>query len=214
MSTKAPSLPTPTLPGPMPNFIPANPQAIEQQAVGMDQTAYGLSDADFRARYPQLYAAQQTQLNNLKTQMGGAITPQLQNLWTRAGLGAAVGATGGWSLGTGTPGQANVARNLGIDQMTYQNQLLNQFNAANATFRPRTFGLSGGDAAQIALSNIAGQNNANQTQYAYQVQESQFAENMAAQQSVMSANAANAQTGNIAGAGGAALSALAVVAFA
>lgn len=214
MSTKAPTLPKPTLPGPMPAFIPANPQAIETQAVGMDQTAYGLSDADFRARYPQLYQSGQTALNNVQRQISGGVPPQLQNLWTRAGLQSAVGATGGWSMGTGTAGQANVARNLGLDQNAYQQQLLSQFNQLNATFRPRTFGLSGADAAQIALSNIAGQNNANQTQYAYQVQENQFAENMAAQQSVMSANAANAQTGNIMGAGGSALSALAVVAFA
>lgn len=212
MSTEAPSLPKPNLPGPMPNFIPANVSQIEQQATGLDTTAYGLSDADFRARYPQLYQSQQTFLNNLKTQMGGAVTPQLQNLWTRAGLGRALGATGGWSMGTGTTGMANVARNLGINQMDYQNQLMSQFQTANATFRPRTFGLSGADAAQVALSNIAGQNNWNQADYAYRVQESQFAANMAAQQSVMSANAANAQTSNILSGAGS-VAALAVVAF-
>jgi hypothetical protein len=205
-------MPKPTLPGSMPSFVPANPQAIEQQAVGMDQTAYGLSDADFKARYPQLYQSQQTFLNNLKTQQSGAVTPQLQNLWTRSGLTGALGATGGWSLGTGTTGMANVARNLGGNQMQYQQQLMNQFNTANETFRPRTFGLSGADASQIALSNIAGQNNWNQANYAYQVQESQFAQNMAAQQSVMSANAANAQTGNILSGAGS-VAALAVVAF-
>jgi hypothetical protein len=178
----------------------------------MDQTAYGLSDADFKARYPQLYQSQQTFLNNLKTQQSGAVTPQLQNLWTRSGLTGALGATGGWSLGTGTTGMANVARNLGGNQMQYQQQLMNQFNTANATFQPRTFGLSGADASQIALSNIAGQNNWNQANYAYKVQESQFAENMAAQQSVMSANAANAQTGNILSGAGS-VAALAVVAF-
>jgi hypothetical protein len=197
----------------MPAFVPANPQQIEQTATGMDTTAYGLSDADFKSRYPQLYSSQQTFLNNLKTQMGGAVTPQLQNLWTRSGLTNAVGATGGWSLGTGTTGMANVARNLGLNQMQYQQQLMNQFQTANDTFRPRTFGLSGADASQIALSNIAGQNNWNQANYAYKVQESQFAENMAAQQSVMSANAANAQTGNILSGAGSAVSALAVVAF-
>jgi hypothetical protein len=116
-------------------------------------------------------------------------------------------------MGTGTTGMANVARNLGLNQMQYQQQLMNQFQTANDTFRPRTFGLSGADASQIALSNIAGQNNWNQANYAYKVQESQFAENMAAQQSVMSANAANAQTGNILSGAGSAVSALAVVAF-
>lgn len=214
MSTTAPTMPKPTLPGPMPAFIPANPTQIEQQAVGMDQTAYGLSDADFKARYPQLYGSQQTMLNNLQNQMSGSVTPQLQNLWSRSGLTSALGATGNWSLGTGTAGQANVARNLGQSQQAYQQQLLNQFNVANATFRPRTFGLSGADAAQIGLSNIAGQNNWNQANYAYQVQESQFAQNMAAQQSVMSANAANSQTSNILGGAGSAVSALAVVALA
>jgi hypothetical protein len=197
----------------MPQFIAANPTAIEQQAVGMDQQAYGLSDADFRQRYPQLWNSQQTALNNLQSQMSGNVTPQLQNTWARAGLGGALGATGGWSMGTGTPGMANIARNLGVDQMGYQQQVLNQFQQANQTFQPRTFGLSGADASQIALSNLAGQNNWNQTNYAYQVQESQFAANMAAQQSVASANAANATTGSLVGGAGSAVSALAVVAF-
>jgi hypothetical protein len=199
----------------MPPFIAANPQAIEQQAVGMDQTAYGLSDADFRQRYPQLYNTQQTFLNNLQNQESGNITPQFQNLWARSGLTGALGATGGWSMGTGTPGMANVARNLGLNQMQYQQQLLNQFQTANQTFVPRSFGLSGADASQIALGNIAGQNNWNQTDYAYKVQESQFAANMAAQQSVASANAANSTTGSLVGGAGTAVSALsmAVVAF-
>lgn len=213
MPTTAPSLPKPQLPGAMPPFVQANPQAIQQQAVSMDQQAYGLSDADFRQRYPQLWQAQQTMLNNLQTQMSGNINPQLQNVWAKSGLTGAVGATGGWSLGTGTTGMANIARNLGMNQNAYQQQLLNQFTTANDTFRPRTFGLSGADASQIALSNIAGQNNWNQAQYAYKVQESQFATNLAAQQSVLSANAANAQTANIVGGAGSAVSALAVVAF-
>jgi len=213
MTSSAPSLPKPIDPGPMPPFIQANPQAIQQQALSMDQQAYGLSDADFRQRYPQLWSSQQTFLNNLNTQMSGNVTPQLENVWSRAGLSNALQSTGNWSLGTGTPGMANVARNLGLDQMSYQQQLLQQFQQANQTFQPRTFGLSGGDAAQIALSNIAGQNNWNQSQYAYKVQESQFATNLAAQQSMASANASNATSSGIMGAAGSAVSALAVVAF-
>lgn len=213
MPTQAPSLPKPQLPGPMPAFIQANPQQLQQQAVSMDQQAYGLSDADFRARYPQLWNTQQTFLNNLNTQMSGGINPQLQNLWARSGLAGAVGATGNWSLGSGTTGMANIARNLGLNQMQYQQALQQQFQTANDTFRPRTFGLSGADAAQVALSNIAGQNNWNQANYAYQVQESQFATNLAAQQAMASANAANATTGTLVGGAGSAVSALAVVAF-
>lgn len=213
MPTTAPSLPKPQLPGPMPAFIQANPQQLQQQAVSMDQQAYGLSDQDFRQRYPQLWNTQQTFLNNLNTQMSGGINPQLQNLWARSGLAGAVGSTGQWSLGTGTSGMANIARNLGINQMQYQQALQNQFQTANDTFRPRTFGLSGADAAQVALSNIAGQNNWNQADYAYKVQESQFAANMAAQQSVASANASNATTGSLVSGAGSAVSALAVVAF-
>lgn len=213
MPTATPTIPKPQDPGQMPPFIQANPQAIQQQALSMDQQAYGLSDADFRQRYPQLWSSQQTFLNNLNTQMSGGVNPQLQNLWARSGLAGAVGSTGNWSMGTGTTGMANVARNLGLNQQQYQQQLLNQFQTANQTFQPRTFGLSGGDAAQIALSNLAGQNNWNQAQYAYKVQESQFATNLAAQQSVASANAQNASTGSLIGGAGSAVSALAVVAF-
>jgi hypothetical protein len=197
----------------MPAFISANPQQIEQQAVGMDEQAYGLSDADFKARYPELYQAQQTDLNNLNSEMSGNITPQMQNLWTRGGLTSALNSTGGWSLGSGTPGMANVARNLGIDQMGYQNQLQQQFQTANNTFRPRTFGLSGADSAQIALSNIAGQNNWNQANYAYNFEANQYNTGIANQQSVAAANANNAQWSNVTGAGGSAISALAIVAF-
>jgi hypothetical protein len=183
----------------MPPFVSANPQQIEAQAVSMDQQAYGLSDADFRQRYPQLYNAQQTFLNNVNTQMSGNINPQMQNVWARTGLQGAVGATGNWSLGTGTTGMANIARNLGLDQMQYQNQILNQFNMANDTFRPRTFGLSGADTAQIALANLAGQNNWNQANYASQVQQAQYAAGQGAQQAALNANAANATTSTAVG---------------
>jgi len=197
-------------PGPMPAFVGANPQNIEQGAVSMDQQAYGLSDTDFKQRYPQLWQSQQTFLDNLKNQISGNINPQMQNVWARSGLAGALGSTGGWSLGTGTTGMANIARNLGLNQMGYQQQVLNQFQTANDTFRPRTFGLSGADAAQIALANIAGQNNFNQANYAYKVQASQYETGLAAQQSVMSANASNAQTSNIIGG----IAAAAVVALA
>jgi hypothetical protein len=78
--------------------------------------------------------------------------------------------------------------------MNYQNQILNQFQLANDTFRQLTFGLSGGDTAQIALANTAGQNNWNQANYAYKVQESQYAAGQGAQQAALNANAANANT--------------------
>ena len=179
----------------------------------MDQAAYGLSDADFKARYPSLYNSQNTFLGNLNSEMSGNINPQMENVWTRAGLGNAVGSTGNWSLGTGTTGMANVARNLGIDQMGYYNNILNQFQNANDTFKPRTFGLSGGDTANIALSNIAGQNNANAQAYAYKVQNAQYGTSLAAQQAVAGANAQNSTTGNLIGGGAAALSAAAVAAL-
>jgi hypothetical protein len=213
MPTQSPQLPKYKPPaGGMPAFISADPSQIEAQAVSMDQQAYGLSDADFRQRYPQLYNSQQTFLNNLNTQMSGNISPQMQNVWLRSGLQGAVGATGNWSLGTGTTGMANIARNLGLDQMQYQNQVLNQFQMANDTFRPRTFGLSGADSAQIALANLAGQNNWNQANYAYKVQESQYAAGQGAQQAALNANAANANT-STGVAGGTALAAVAIAAF-
>lgn len=217
MSTQAPQLPSAPNIGQMPPFIAASPQQLENQAVATQQQEYALSDADFRARYPQLFNAQTTFLNNLNQQVSGNITPQLQNLWTRGGLTNALGATGNWSLGTGTPGMANIARNLGIDMSpggAYQQGLLQQFNTANSTFLPRPFGLGAAAGAQVNLANIAGQNNWNSAQYAYNVQNAQFGTNLAAQQAVANANAANASTGNILGAGGGAISALAVVAFA
>jgi hypothetical protein len=217
MSTQAPQLPKYTPPaGGMPPFISADPSQIESQAVSMDQQAYGLSDADFRQRYPQLYNSQQTFLNNLNTQMSGNINPQMQNVWMQSGLQNAVGATGNWSLGSGTTGMANIAKNLGLDQMQYQNQILNQFQMANDTFRPRTFGLSGGDTAQIALANLAGQNNWNQANYASQVQQSQYAEGLGAQQAVLNTNAANANTATTTGAitsGGSIAAVAAIAAF-
>jgi hypothetical protein len=214
MSTSAPQLPAYQPPaGGMPAFVPANPQAIESQAVSMDQQSYGLSDADFKQRYPQLANAQNTFLNNLNTQMSGNISPQMENVMTTAGLGGAVGSTGNWSLGSGTAGMSNIARNLGLDQMNYQNQLMNQFQVANNTFQPRTFGISGGDTAQIALSNLAGQNNWNQANYASQVQQAQFAAGQGAQQAALSANASNANTSTAVSGGTAALAVAAIAAF-
>jgi hypothetical protein len=214
MPTASPKLPTnQQLPGNPPPFQPANPELLASQAKAGDIAAYQASDADFRARYPQLYSSQQNFLNTLNTEMSGNVNPQLENTWTRAGLTNAVGATGNWSLGTGTTGMANVARNLGLSQIDYYNNILNQFNTANATFRPRTIGLSGSDLANVSLQNIAGQNNANQSAYAYKVQNNQYNASLAAQQAVANANAANAGTGNILG-GISSIASLAIVALA
>jgi hypothetical protein len=213
MPTASPKLPSAPQIGSPPAFIPADPTQIEGQAVAADQTSYGLSDADFKARYPQLYSAQNEFQSNLNTEMAGNVNPQLENLWTRSGETGAVGSTGNWSLGTGTTGMANIARNLGVDQLGYYNNILNQFQTANNTFRPRTFGISGGDTSNIALSNIAGQNNANAQAYAYKVQNAQYGTSLAAQQAVAGANAANSSTGNAIG-GVSSIASLAVVALA
>ena len=94
---------------------------------------------------------------------------------------------------------ANIARNLGINQMGYQQQVQQQLNTANEQYRPWSFGLSGGDLANVQLADIAGQNTADQAAYAYAVQGNQFNTGIANQQSVLSTNAANAQTSNIVG---------------
>jgi hypothetical protein len=212
MSTKSPQLPKYQPPaGGMPPFITTDPNQIESSAVAMDQQAYGLSDADFRQRYPQLYNTQQTFLNNLNTQMSGGVNPQMQNVWATSGATNALRSTGNWSMGSGTSGMANIARNLGLDQMTYQNNLNTQFQQANDTFRPRTFGLSGADTAQMLLANTAGQNNWNQANFAYKVQEAQYAAGQGAQQAALNANAANATTSTAVG-GASSVAALAVIA--
>jgi hypothetical protein len=217
MPVTSPSLQKYQAPGPPPTFIsaPSTPSgSLEQNAIATDQLSQNLSLANFKQLYPQLQAAQTQNLNNLNQQVSGEINPQLQNVWARSGLQNALGSTAGWSLGTGTAGMANIARNLGLSQMGYQQQVQNNLNTATEMYRPWSFGLSGGDLANVQLADIAGQNTANQAAYAYAVQGNEFNTQIANQQSVLSANANNAQTSNIVGGVSSGVSALLSIALA
>lgn len=170
-----------TLPD-MPAFIPNDVKQLQDQAVRFDQTGFQLSDTDFKRRHRPIVDAEKLfEAQVLKDQQGEhELMPQLQNEFVRAGLQgslAAFGDTPG-TLAPGSAGEANVARNLGIGVMQFQDR--NRENrtkslvTAEELFPRRQFGLTGADATGVTIADTAGVNNWNQADYANKVQLAQY----------------------------------------
>lgn len=167
---------TPFTPPPMPAYVPQNITDIKKQALKSDTTGFATSDADFAKRHPELLGAEKAfELQTEKDQTGNTeLMPQLQSEYMRSGLGNALGAFGdtGPTLAPGSSGEADVARNLGMDIQGFQQQ--NRQNReqslglAEGLFPRRQFGLTGEDTANLLTTNNLGQNNFNQANYAVQ----------------------------------------------
>lgn len=187
--------------GQMPAYIPADYWGINKEATNMDKVAYAASDQDFKKRHPELLAGEkdfehQTALDQKGDQR---FMPQMQAEAINSGLGSTLDAFGdqGPSTGIDSAGQARIAQNLGISIMGFQDR--NRANAqkslslAEQIFPRRQLGLGGGDAAQILLGNVTGQNAFNQANYASKVGQQQFNEKIAAGNQANQISQANAQ---------------------
>lgn len=198
-----------------PKFQPINTADVENTAVSYDATNYGLSDKDFARRHPEMLAGEHAFTTSAaaaegKAPTGFSWTPQMQNQNLSAGLSASVGNLGGdvGALTPGSAGQANVAKNFGLSQLgfqqaqqqelrTEQNQTDTRFSEAEQLAPRRSFGLSGADAANIYMANVAGENNWKQGAYASSAEANQFNTNLQAQQAQANAQSSNSSTGGI-----------------
>lgn len=140
------------------------------------------------------WVANQRQQGEALQQTGAGLTTS---------LAGAAGGLGGTGANMATAGQ-------GIVNSAQQNANAG-FGLASSMFQPRSFGISGTDAANINLANTAGLNNMMQYLYSTKVQGAQYNTQIAAQ----NANASAQASGNMISGGAGAASAVAVgVAFA
>lgn len=182
-SVQTPQLDTVKFPD-MPPYVPNDFNALNTGAVSADEASYGRTTKDFKKHNLPLWHAEilakQSALNDQK---GDSIfIPQVQNEFVNAGVGNALDSFGdtGRTLAPGSAGEANVARNLGISVLGFQDRNRANRNASLALmesiFPRREIGLNGTDATQIALGNNAGQNAATQAAHAQDIGELQYNE--------------------------------------
>lgn len=191
-----------------PEFKPYDIQMLDTGGAAMDRQYYQRSDQDFKRRHKGLFKANKLfEASVLKDQEGESeLMPAIQSELTRAGLGSALGAFGDapGTLKAGSAGEASVARNLGLGVMQFQDRnranRMGSLGLANGLFQPRTFGLSGENAVQLAMQNTTNENNYNQANFANQMQMAQYNQQAGAQ-----GEAADAQKKQAMIAGGAAI---------
>jgi hypothetical protein len=212
--------PTPQIkhynPPSMPDYQKADIPGLNQQAIGYDANAYQLSDADFRRRNPQIVQATKNFNNAALADSQGQITPQINNELVNAGISSSLNAFGDGSIAPNSAAEANVARNLGVGVLDFQDRMRNR--TANDLMtsqqlyggQPRTFGFGGEGALQLSLANLAGQNNWNQANYASQVQAGQYNSQIDATNQNARVQKSNGTTGAMGSAVGAAAAAAAI----
>lgn len=157
-----------------PNFVPVDIGKIQQSAISTDQNAYGLSDADFKARHPQVVGAENAFQNQLTNDWKGnnTLLPQIEATSIQSGLQGATGSMGPLTenLAPNSGAEADVAKNLGLDILNFQqlnrSNRMQDLSAAESIFPRRQFGLTGSDIAALGVANTAGQNQWNQSNYA------------------------------------------------
>ena len=183
-----------SLPEP-PKVIPINFDILNQQAIAGDRAAYKRSDNDFLARHPGMVRAEQAFENLVEQDQKGdsRFIPQVQAEMLNAGLGSALNAFGdaGPVLARGSGAEADVAKNLGISVLAFQDRNRTNANQSLALgeqlFPRRQIGLTGQDAANVMISNISAQNAWNQE--AYKIQAGNMATQIQSQNAQAAANA-------------------------
>ncbi len=138
-----------------PSPVQTNIPQVEQQAIAADQTSYGLSDADFANRFPQLAAGRNYNVADSAYNLAGNTDPQVSGAINKAGLG--------------TPNWGNTefsqARNAGQPILSKEKRDRNYFQTLLSDNPQRAFGLSGGDVVNLAMANLGAQNQFNQSVY-------------------------------------------------
>lgn len=201
-------------PGPMPSYVPIDVQSLNALATQYSGEEYKAEAAQLAKTHPELAGAQKTFETQMASRIAGdqPLDPQVQATLARSGLMGAAQSLGVSNLGTGDPGQAAAARNLGINVQQYQQaqrqQALVEFSYANQLFPQRQIGIGGQGAAQSYLSNVIGQNNWNQADYASRVQQSQYQTNLAGQAAASASGQASSTMSTIGSVAGAAVAAV------
>lgn len=152
----------------LPNYIPFDFSGTNKEAIKQDQEFYQRSDVDFKRRHAPIVQAEKLfESSVLKDQRGEhELMPQVQNELMRAGIGGALSSFGDKALSApleaGGAAEASVARNLGLGVRDFQQQNRDNrersLTIAEDIFPRRTFGMSGGDFATHAVSDVQNRN--------------------------------------------------------
>lgn len=138
-----------------PPLVTTNVGNAQSVARNADIQAYNLSDADYAKRFPDLVAGRSYNVNNAVSNLEGQTDPHITQALQSAGLGSP-------DLGNT---EFEQARSLGQPILKKEQRDRNYFQTLLSDNPQRAFGLSGGDVANIALSNVGAANSYNQGIY-------------------------------------------------
>jgi hypothetical protein len=165
---------------------------LEKQMIGADQAAYAAGDQYMNKYYPSLRQARDQMIQQSYKALVGPLDPTLErsfvNTANMQSLGALGGGDQGFGLSKGSLARNAAAATVATEQQAYQDYNRNLFQQLNATYAPRSFGMTPEDAANLFTFNNTQYNNYLQQKFA------------AATQAYYSNQAAAAQSG-AAGAG-------------
>lgn len=131
----------------IPDLIKLSPTDLENTAVSFDTQGYNASDADYAKRFPELVAGRDSSIANANANLSGVQDPIYNSVFKQSGLGPL-------NLGNTSFQQS---KNLGQPILAKEQRDRNYFETLFAANPSRTFGLSPGDEANIALANSGAQ---------------------------------------------------------
>lgn len=157
-----------------PQIFPIDIPATEQAAINADTLGLDTSMQDYATRLPGMVQSRDSQLKSDLDALTGPLNPTVQNTFMTGELGNAMSAFGGGSSKPNVTGKGSIGRNtIGAgyanDVNSYQDNARQNVLNDLAMFPEPGIGLSGSDAANLAISNTTNLNQANQLALAAKV---------------------------------------------
>jgi hypothetical protein len=168
-------------------FNPVDIGQTASLAEKYDELGWSWSDEDLLARFPGLVVRRDANTNDAADQITGPLDPIVQGQFATDALEKAFSSFGGGNsmpdIGSaGSAARGSIASSIADDTLSkqdYDRTYLAQMFADNPE---RTFGLTGKEATDIAISNALGANNAAYGNYLGQVSQGNADSQLAAQQ--------------------------------
>lgn len=124
--------------------------------------------------YPNLTAARDQMIQQGYGALTGPLNPSLENTFVNTANMGSINALGsgdqGFGLSTGSLARNAAAANVATNEQGYQDYNRSLFEQFNATYAPRTFGLTPEDAANVFTFNNTQLNNYLQQKFGAQTQ--------------------------------------------
>lgn len=154
---------------------------LNPQVVAADKYAYAESDADFRRRHKDIVKAERLFEDSVLADQKGEheLMPAVQNEFMRAGMTNALGSFNApFSLAPGSAGEADVARNLGLSILGFQDRnrrnRMDSLRMAEEIFPRRAFGMSGADLASALVAKNVADNQVAQQQHSQDIEQIKY----------------------------------------